>query len=278
MAGTSLAVRIQNGLTEWREKLKSNGRALAASLGAGGIVGYWLLNLLADHYADSLLGKVAVAVLAFLAVLAQRPIGYGLLLVLLTGTLVAVIVAFRVREKPLPPPLQLSADEKDAIARLRKLWYDEHGGEFGNALVYMLDDAISEKDKYRARVFEVTKADLEAHGKNLSDALNISTPTPLKTVVGAFEEFFKACLRTAETLYLAHQAGDYSLNLKHHRSRYKQVLKSYAGFKEGYVHANNYPGMDRLLKFFAVQGGTYPSRQFLGEQEWDGIPLDEKPT
>ena len=177
----------------------------------------------------------------------------------------------------LPP---LSADDKDAAAALRTLWHDDGGQESAFAMKYLLEMCHERlKEKYYASVYADSIKSLADKGGALDAALAFDPPMPPGNVRAVFEAWFRAFMRGAEILYDAHQQKDIDLGAPELLRQFKNVRTAYKKFSAGVVHANNYQGVDRKLKVFAMPGDELSSRKFLGEQIWNGpSPLEENDT
>ncbi len=277
--GSPHQTRIDKRLAALWESFKASGKARAATFGLTGIVGWWVLVVLAQHLADTWIGKGAAAILGFVRFLAFQPLGMGLVFILLVVAAVLIWAAWDTRDRPRPTGLQqdkvdapLSADEKDAITRIRTLWYHESGQDTVLLLLRLFEEVKQQLgDKYYAPYFEATYAGLKDAGKALETALDIDQGTPLDSIVQAFNALFAAYLRSADLLYQAHQSHDVSLSVEPPLRWYWLFRKSHGAFRDRLIQATEYPGINRRLAVFANPAvGRLPSRQFLGEQPWDG--------
>ncbi len=201
-----------------------------------------------------------------------QPMGYGGLVLVVVLIAVALHAYWESREKELAVvPVVLSADDKDAIARMRKLWYDEYGQWAASAMTDLLGEVKEQLGgRYVVDYFVELAEGIKTKATALETAFAFDRPVPLDQVTAAFEALFHAYLRAAEKLYDAHQCGDVRLFVSPCVERFSLVRDTYRKFNDAVVHANNYQGMNRHLKVFAVRGFALSSRKFLGEQPWDG--------
>jgi len=275
---SNIIQKTEKRLTTIVESIKVSGKRVAATLGLSGLLGWWVLRLLADHAADIWVGRLAAAILGALDVIAGQALGGSLLLTLGVCVLVVIWAAWDSRARPTKPEtpvvLPLSADEKDAVSRIRTLWYHRGGQVASMVLLRLLQDAEEQlRSRYYAKYFTVAVSNFEGAAQELEGVLNIEKKIPLDGVIAAFNGLFAAYLRTCELLYDMHQSDDLSLFAPRRLETFWEFRQAHVAFSADLVQATEYPGINkRLFVFHNRVAGHVSSRKFLGEQPWDGEP------
>lgn len=173
-------------------------------------------------------------------------------------------------ERPIPAPL--SAEDKDAVARIRTLWHHDGGSQAVGFMLRLISDAVDTqplKRRYYKRFLEAVPLSITQSVKAFEDALAISENTPLETVINRFNELFSAYLRGAELLYQIHQ-NDVRLFDDPLLTPFNAFRRAHRSFRDRLIQATEFPCIHRRLMVFASPGFLLESRQFLEEQPWDG--------
>lgn len=275
--------RFGKQLSSLWESLKMSTRKRLAALGVFGLLLWAVLVLLAREFSNAWTGKVAAAILKFIQLFAQQPMSTAVVFALAIFLILVLSALWNSRKKahvvPKPPPL--SADEKDAIARIRTLWYDEDGQTATDLMLYLLNQVKQELTRWYAGFFHELRTNFGEAKRELEAALNVDDRIPLDKVIEAFNKLFAAYLKTAEVLYGVHQENDVSLFVSPRLKSFQRFRACHKGFRDKLILATNYPGVNNRLKVFAMPGMALESRKFLGEQPWDGEqppPLDDPVT
>lgn len=270
--------RIDQRLSAYWASFKTRGAAKAAAAGLLGVFGWWLLTIVAVHYADQWFGRLAAAVVGFVHFLALQPLGLGLTLVALVFAGVLLWVAWDTRYRPSPQkatqePPALSSDEKDAIARVRTLWYQEGGRAAATLMLRLLEQA---KDQLSARYYATatfgrTGDEFLKVAQELDDALDANRRVPFDRVAEAFNGWFGLYLRSAGLLYDMHQQEDLDLFAPPRLAVFQELRRQHNAFWDKLRFSTFYDGVTGTLRVYANwAAGPLSSRKFLGEQPWDG--------
>ena len=272
------ATRLEKAVTDRWESFKKSGKGLAATFGIIGLVGWWLLSVVARSLADTGVGRVAAAILSFFSFVAMQPLGLGLVLLLVVVALVLLYVAWDAREKhttspasdDAPQAILLSADEKDAISKIRWLWVHQGGAASANLLLSLFDEVLYVLPReFPGSLLKPLRDQLNATAVALQSDLDISRAVSLDAIVARFNDFHSAYLHTAAVLYQLHQAKQLNLFVDPFVEPLKRFRACDKSFRRELVAVTEFPGINkRLLVFPAIPG--LDSRRFIGAERWEG--------
>lgn len=275
-------LRVRRWWMQLMTKLKQrHWRTWATLIGVGFVV---------EEIALSLIPGITRTVLGWLWLglshLVALPLGYGGLALIFFVALLLGLSYWETRPRPVTkhadseighPPL--SASDKDAIARIRTLWFHQKGQDSTRILIRMVNETQeSLKEKYYVAYHKSVCDSLVTTAEELEAVLDLEKGTPLEDAIRAFNEVFAGYLNNAQLLYHTHENRDVDLCDGKPLQLYRAFRTAHAEYAKELVQATEYPGIHQRLNVFAnqqyeVAWGPLVSRMFLGERDWKGGPL-----
>lgn len=245
---------LSERLVSWWERLAA---AYRARRNGAGLILLGIL-IVGETLLAALGNDVALVIARAVGWFIRQPMGVGGLLFLGLNLILVGHAYFETRPAKAvltsKPATQLSADDKDAIAKIRHLWRHEGGAHSAEELRSLVSAIVRgpylANRPHLASLMRPVCDNLETSARTLEEALEVSRAEPLDAVIERFNAFYGTYLRVAELLSQLDQSGDVSLS-DGELLRMLQVFQlANARFQAELVRSTSYPGVNSRLKVF----------------------------